>query len=131
MAPSATLNRSHLFAIFLFFAFNLALLFALHQIHPAQVLLFIVFFLVWCSPGYIFAVVSNRENRRGPFFWLVAIAAGYHLSSLLVVFAVKVFAIAAWGIALFMASALLTAFLIFHNRISYASKKISARANRD
>jgi hypothetical protein len=117
MAPSATLNRSHLFAIFLFFSFNLALLFAFHEIPPAQVLLFILFFLVWCSPGYLFAVFSNRENRRGPFFWLVSIAAGYHLSSLLVVFAVSLFSAAAWGIALFMASALLTVFLIFHNRI--------------
>jgi hypothetical protein len=117
MAPSATLNRSHLFAIFFFFSFNLAFLFAFHEIPAAQVLLFILFFLVWCSPGYLFAVFSNRENRRGPFFWLVSIVAGYHLSSLLVVFAVTMFSVSLWGIALFMASALLTAFLIFHNRI--------------
>ena len=50
---------------------------------PHHLALFLGLFFVWCSPGYLLAKLANRnQNRRGSFFWILAIVAGYHLSTI-------------------------------------------------
>lgn len=45
---------------------------------------FVILFLIWCSPGVPLArFLLGKNCRRDPFFWLVALTGGYHLSSLL------------------------------------------------
>jgi hypothetical protein len=132
-AEPATLNRKHLAAIAIFILFNFALLFTLRNIAPHHVILFLLLFFVWCSPGYLFARIAYRnQTRRGPFFWILAIVAGYHLSSILTVLIVHSFAVPMWIVALFIAGFALAAFLIFHNRLVRDAKHVQlARSGID
>lgn len=124
-AAPATLNRKHLTAIAVFLLLNFALLFAVQDISPYHVFPFLGLFLVWCSPGYLFAHLANRgQSRRGPFFWILAIAAGYHLSSILTVLFVHSFSVPTWIIVLFIAGGALAGFLIFHKRLVREAKQI-------
>ncbi|HSE41776.1 MAG TPA: hypothetical protein VLH08_13515, partial [Acidobacteriota bacterium] len=117
MVASPLLNRSHKLAILIFFFLNLLLLFAFRQVQPFHVLLFIILFLVWCFPGYLFAMIASRAERRGPFFWIRSIVAGYHLSSIFALLIVQLFTVPIWLLAFLMACVLLSLFLIFHDRI--------------
>jgi hypothetical protein len=113
------LNRNHLLAITTFLILNVVLLFVFRDVSVGHTILFLALFLVWCSPGYLFAIVANKGHRKGPFFWIVALAAGYHLSSLLTVLTVHAFSIPTWVVVLFIAGFALSAFLILHNRLRF------------
>jgi hypothetical protein len=124
-AEPAILNRKHLTVIAFFIILNFVLLFSFQSIVPYHVVLFLLLFFVWCSPGYLFArIASKAQTRRGLFFWILTIVAGYHLSSILTVLIVHSFSVPMWIVALFIAGLALAGFLIFHNRLAKDAKNV-------